>query len=73
MGKSERKKRDPIFGAAVLKLTFVRRREEQSPQFRSIFEGVLRDLKVTEAQVDAYLAAHRTQIEAAIDGGAGHS
>jgi hypothetical protein len=61
-----------MFGAAVLKLTFVQRRQEQSPQFRSIFEGVLRDLRVSEEQVDAYLEAHRPQVEAAIDGGGRH-
>ena len=60
------KKRDPLFGAAVLKLTFQRRHDEQSPQFRAIFQGVLRDLKVTEAQVDAYLDAHLPELEAAM-------
>lgn len=63
------RKKDPLFGAAVLKLTFQRRSDEQSPQFVSIYEGVLRDLGITDAQVDAYLASHRSKVEAAIDGG----
>ena len=63
---TDRRKRDPIFAAAVLKLTFQARHEEQSPQFRSIYEGVLRDLGVEDADVDAYLAAHRAQVELAI-------
>jgi hypothetical protein len=63
-----RTKRDPLFGAAVLKLTFHLRKDEQSPQFREVYEGVLASLKVTDAQVDAYLAKHRAAVEAAIDG-----
>ena len=61
-----RPRRDPIFGAAVLKLTFQLRKDEQSPQFKSIYEGVLRDLKVTDEAVEAYLAAHRPAVEEAI-------
>jgi hypothetical protein len=60
------KKRDPIFGAAVLKLTFQRRHDEQSPQFHAIYGGVLRDLKVTDEQVATYLAEHLPEVEAAI-------
>jgi hypothetical protein len=59
-------RRDPIFGAAVLKLTFQRRRDEQSPQFRAIYSGVLRDLKVTDEQVEAYIQAHLPELEEAI-------
>lgn len=66
MPDQKRKKRDPIFGAAVLKLTFQRRRDEHSPQFQMIYDGVLRDLKLTDEQVDAYLATHLTEVEAAI-------
>ena len=62
----DRPRRDPLFGAAVLKLTFQRRKDEQSPQFKMIYDGVLRDLKVTDAQVEAYLAQHLPEVEAAI-------
>ena len=60
------KKRDPIFGAAVLKLTFQRRHDEQSPQFEAIYGGVLRDLKITDAQVEKYLAEHLPEVEQAM-------
>lgn len=62
------KKKDPLFGAAVLKLTFIRRSEEQSPHFSTIYEGVLRDLGVTDADVDAYLEKNRALVEAALTG-----
>ncbi len=63
---SPRVRRDPIFGAAVLKLTFQRRKDEQSPQFRAIYEGVLRDLNLTDAQVEAFLASHLPEVEESI-------
>lgn len=63
---TNRKKRDPIFAAAVLKLTFQNRKEEQSPQFKEIYLGVLRDLGITDEEVDAYLNDHRADVEAAI-------
>lgn len=66
MTSPDRPRRDPLFGAAVLKLTFQRRKDEQSPQFQMIYNGVLRDLNVTDAQVEAYLAEHLPEVEAAI-------
>lgn len=63
---ADKRKRDPLFGAAVLKLTFQRRKDEQSPQFRAIYEGVLRDLKLTDEAVDAYLEEHLEDVEAAL-------
>lgn len=65
-GMTVSEKRDPLFGAAVLKLTFLRRKDEQSPQFRAIYEGVLRDLNVTDEQVDAFLDANLERVESAI-------
>jgi CRISPR/Cas system CSM-associated protein Csm2 small subunit len=63
---STRRRRDPIFGAAVLKYTFQRRKDEQSPQFKAIYEGVLRDLKVTDEQVEAFLAEHLDEVAESI-------
>lgn len=52
----------------MLKLSFLRRKEEQSPQFLAIYQGVLRDLQVTDAQVEAYLEANLAAVEAALQG-----
>lgn len=68
---TSRRQKDPLFAAAVLKLTFERRRDEQSPHFKVIYEGVLRDLAVTDADVDAYLVAHLPAVEAAMGGSRG--
>lgn len=68
MADETARKKDPLFGAAVLKLTVRRRDGEQSPQMRELYEGVLRDLQVTDADVDAYLARNLARVEAAIGG-----
>jgi hypothetical protein len=59
---------DRLFGAAVLKQSFLTRGALDSPAFRGIFPGVLRDLDVTEAQVDAYTEAHQEEVTRAARG-----
>ncbi len=61
-------RRDPLFGAAVLKLSFALRGHGAEESFRFVYEGVLRDLKVTDEQVDRYLDEHREEVEAAVRG-----
>lgn len=63
-----KRKKDPLFAAAVLKLTFVRRQEEQSPHFATIYQGVLRDLGVSAEEVDAYLESNLAKVEEALTG-----
>ena len=62
------KKRDPLFGAAVLKVSFRMRGDEAGEGFRRVYEGVLRDLGLTDEEVEAYLASHRDEVEAAARG-----
>jgi hypothetical protein len=66
MGETPRKRKDPIFGAAVLKLLFRSRHDEQSPQYLEIYRGVLRDLSLTDEEVERYLEANRPAVEEAI-------
>lgn len=67
MGKPKALK-DKLWGAAVLKMSFLLRGDAQSPAFRGIFPGVLRDLELTEADVDRYIDAHRADVEKAARG-----
>jgi len=62
------KKKNPLFGAAVLKLSFQLRGEDAGPGFQFVYEGVLRDLGITDEEVVRYLADHRTEIEEAVRG-----
>jgi len=62
------KKRDPLFGAAVLKLSFKLQGEDAAPGFNFVYEGVLRDLGLTDEQVVEYLEQHRAEVEAAVRG-----
>ncbi|MDR0965751.1 MAG: hypothetical protein LBM75_04500 [Myxococcales bacterium] len=55
MTDSASKKRDPLLGAAVLKLSLRLANESEAPAYRFVYEGVLRDTGLTEADVDAYI------------------
>jgi len=60
--------RDPLYGAAILKLSFMLKGKADEPGFRVVYFGTLKDLGLTNNQVDAYIAAHRERLEAAIRG-----
>jgi hypothetical protein len=53
---------DPLDGAALLKLTFLLQGKHDEPGFRFVYRGVLRDLGLTDAQVDGHIAAHRERL-----------
>jgi hypothetical protein len=57
-------KKNPLFGAAVVKA--VLRKRDGVTASNALYEGILRDLGITDAEVEAYLAAHREEIEQAI-------
>ena len=60
--------RDPLYGAAILKLSFLLKGKADEPGFRVVYFCTLEELGLTNSQVDAYIAAHREQLEAAIRG-----
>ncbi len=55
-----------LFSAAVLRRAFELQDKDYAAGFRFVYEGVLRDLELDDAEVDAYLDAHRGEVEAAI-------
>lgn len=57
-----------IFGAAVLKMSFRLREALDTPAFKVVYPGVLRDLGLDDAQVEAFTAAHREAVEKAARG-----
>ncbi len=59
--KSER-----LFSAAVLRRSFELQDGKYRDGFCFVYEGVLRDLDLDEAEVESYLAAHRGEVEAAM-------
>ncbi len=62
------RRKDPLFSAAVLKLSFRLRGQEGSEAFRFVYDGVLRDLGITDEAVEAYIGDHREAVEAAVRG-----
>ena len=57
-----------VFGAAVLKVSFLLREALDSPAFKVVYPGVLRDLGLQDAEVDAFIAANREAVEKAARG-----
>ena len=70
MGKPKSLK-DKLFGAAVLKMSFRLKDSEDSPAYKAIYPGVLRDLGVDDAEVEKYIADHREAVEKAARGSSG--
>ena len=62
-GTQEKKNR--LLGAAVVKAV-LRKRSGNASATSSLYEGILRDLGVTDAQVEEYLAEHEEEVEHAI-------
>jgi hypothetical protein len=62
----ERTKEERLFAAAVLRCSFQLQDGQYREGFRFVYEGVLRDLGIEEAEVEEYLAAHREEVETAI-------
>ena len=58
-------RKNPLFGAAVVKAV-LRKRAGQSGAASILYEGVLRDLGVSDAQVEGFLAEHVEEVEQAI-------
>jgi hypothetical protein len=71
MGTRPRSLEERLFSAAVLRRSFELNGEEHQKGFRFVYEGVLRDLKLQDAEVAAYLEEHRDAIEAALGRKAG--
>jgi hypothetical protein len=67
MGKAKSLK-DKLFGAAVLKMSFRLRGDEESPAFKVVYPGVLRDLELEDAAVEQYIAQNREAVERAARG-----
>ncbi len=63
-----KKQKDPLFAAAVLKLSFRLAGTEGTPAFKFVYDGVLRDLEVDDAAVEKYLSENPERVLAAARG-----
>jgi hypothetical protein len=59
-------KAERLFAAAVVRRSFELQDRDHRAGFQFVYEGVLRDLGLEDADVDRYLAEHGDEIEAAI-------
>lgn len=67
MGKPKALK-DKLFGAAVVKMSFRLRGNEETPAFKFMYPGVLRDLDLTDEEVEKYIGEHKEAVEKAARG-----
>ena len=63
---SSKPRRNPLLGAAVLKALLVRRNGDAARPTLALYQGVLRDLKLTDEEVESFLAEHEQEVEQAI-------
>jgi hypothetical protein len=67
--KPTKTRAERLFSAAVLRRSFELQDEEYRAGFRFVYEGVLRDLELEDADVLEYLQQHRDDVERAIGRG----
>ena len=67
-GGAGKQRRNPLLGAAVLKALLRRRGGDDLQKTQALYDGILRDLLLTDAEVDAYLETHADEVEQAIRG-----
>jgi hypothetical protein len=63
---SGKPRKNPVLGAAVLKALLQRRSGDDRTKTLALYEGVVRDLDLTDEQVEKYLAEHAAEVEEAI-------
>jgi len=61
-------RRNPLLGAAVLKALLRRRRGDDLAKTKALYAGILRDLGLTEGQVERYLIERGDEVEETIRG-----
>jgi hypothetical protein len=59
-------KEEKLFSAAVLRRSFELRGEEHAEGFKFVYQGVLRDLELEDAEVRSFIASNRDSVEKAI-------
>ena len=67
-GDARKPRRNPLLGAAVLKALLRRRDGDDWKKTQALYEGVLRDLDLSDEQVERYLTGHAEEVEEAIRG-----
>jgi len=67
-GKTGKPRRNPLLGAAVLKALLRRREGDDWKKTQSLYQGILRDLGLSNEQVEQYLTDHTEEVEEAIRG-----
>jgi hypothetical protein len=65
MGR-EKTAQEKLFAAAVLRRSFELSGDEHRQGFRFVYDGVLRDLQLTDEEVAEFLRTHGPEVERAL-------
>lgn len=65
----QKSREEKLFGAAVLRRSLELRGEEHRTALQPVYDGVLRDLGLSDEEVAAYLEEHGARVDAAIGRG----
>jgi len=65
MKPRKKTKNDRLKSAAIVKLKYQMLAGSLDAGFRTVFEGVLQDLKLTEEEVDQYIEEHSGELKQA--------
>jgi len=57
-----------LWGAAVRKMSFRLRGAENSPAFKGVYPGILRDLELEDEAVEKFIGANKDRVEKAARG-----
>jgi len=67
----QKSREEKLFGAAVLRRSLELRGDEHQAALQPVYDGVLRDLGLSDEEVTAYLGEHGARVDAAIGRGKG--
>ena len=60
--KAPARQKDPLLGAAIIKLSLKLASQSEQPAYQFVYEGVLRDFGLSEADVDLYIEQNREKV-----------
>jgi len=66
MAATPKTRGEKLFSAAVLRRSFELRGEEHAEGFQFVYQGVLRDLAIEDAEVLEFIRQHRDAVEQAL-------
>lgn len=62
MREEKKNNKDPCYGAAIIKLSFANKSKTEQLKYKIIYNGVLKDLNITDKEVERYIIKNRKEL-----------